>query len=98
MHFFRFLARPLAVPRSESDTAGGYVNCWIEAANRESAESRARQIIQENGWRVCAFEEHRVVGDKDYDAETPGREYYEQARIDGEVLMFHTWPLLGEES
>ena len=98
MHFFRFFARPLTEPRCETDTAGAYVNCWIDTSSQESAESRARQIVQDHGWLICALEDHRIVGDEDYDAGTPGHEYYKQARIDGEVLAFHKWPLSGEKS
>jgi hypothetical protein len=59
---------------------------------------RARELIAQAGWRVEALERYKVVGDDDYDGDARGREYYEQARIDGEVLVIHTWSASGGEA
>ena len=96
MHFFTFLARRLAESESEGEQVGAYVNCWIEQRSREAAEIRARELIADSSWTVESLKDHRIVTDADYSDDTDGREYYEQACLDGETLVFHTWPASGE--
>ena len=94
MHFFTFSVRPF--DGSRSGYAGAFANCWIEQPDRNLAEALARRLIAQESWRVESLDEYRVVTSDDYQGGAHGREYYEQACIDGEVLVFHTWPASGE--
>ncbi len=96
MHFLTYLLRPLAEPQADPGTAGAFANCWIEHPSREAAEKRARELIAAAFWRIESLQDYRVVGDGDYDGDTVGREYYERACTDHEVLVLHTWPVSGE--
>ncbi len=92
MHFFTFLAVPTPDAKEFHESAGAYVNCWIRDDDRQSAEQRAKDGIQEYGWSVEALEGEAVVTSAHYDADDEDREFYEQALMEGEVLVFTTWP------
>lgn len=97
MHFFTFLAVPTPDAKEFHESAGAYVNCWIRDDDRQSAEQRARDGIQEYGWSVESLEGETVVTSATYDADDEDREFYEQALMEGEVLVFTTWPRGDEE-
>lgn len=92
MYFFTFLALPTP-DAEEFNTAGGaYVDCWIEDGNRERAEERALDLIEEYGWAAESLESEAVVSSLDYMDDAENREFFEQALVENEVLVFHTWP------
>lgn len=100
MYLFTFLAVPTPDAREFEEAGGAYVNCWIlgdgDRSDREAAEERATQLIEEYGWAVEALEEGAIVSGEDYPPGEEDREFYEQALIEREVLVFNTWPR-GEE-
>lgn len=96
MYFFTFLAVPTSDAKEFWEAGGAYVNCWIQGDDREDAERRASDLIHEYGWAVEALEEGAIVTGADYGPDDEDREFYEQALVEGEVLVFNTWPR-GEE-
>jgi hypothetical protein len=96
MFFFTFLAVPTPDAKEYLDAGGAYVNCWIQSNDRHAAESRARKLIEEYGWSVEALEEGAIVTGESYDEDEEDREFFEQALVEREVLVFNTWPP-GEE-
>lgn len=96
MFFFTFLATPTEDAKEFHESGGAYVNCWIQSGDRHEAERRASDLIQEYGWSVEALEEGAIVTGDAYDDDEEDREFYEQALVEGEVLVFNTWPR-GEE-
>lgn len=92
MHFFTFLAVPTPEAKEFHTAGGAYVKCWIQNGDRQSAEQRARELIVEYGWTVEALEGEAVVTAVDYLGDEEDREFYEQALMEREVLVFHTWP------
>ena len=88
--YFRFEAHP----KSTSDlaeAAGAFINCWIQRDTREDAESYARGAIADQDWRITRLEESSLVTRDTQPIQTI--QYFEQAEIDGEVFVFHTWPV-----
>jgi hypothetical protein len=73
------------------------VNCWIDRITFDEAENAGRQMIEKHGWWAGKLDQAREVEVGEYDEHTPGREYFEQALIDGEALVFHTWPKGAED-
>ena len=65
--------------------------------DRFQAESRARELIGEYGWQVEALEEGAIVTSESYDEDEEDREFFEQALVEKEVLVFNTWPPESEE-
>lgn len=96
MFFFTFLASPTPDAQEYPDTGGAYVDCWIQGDDRSEAEGRARGLIQDYGWSVEALESQTTVTSQDYQDDEENREFYEQALVEQEVLVFNTWPP-GEE-
>jgi hypothetical protein len=96
MFFLTFLAVPTPDAKEYLDAGGAYVNCWIQSGDRREAEERARTLIQDYGWSVEALEEGAIVTSESYDEDEEDREFFEQALVEGEVLVFNTWPP-GEE-
>lgn len=95
MYFFTFQAVPTPDAKEFHEAGGAYVNCWIQNSDRHDAERRATELIEEYGWAVEALEEGAIVTGDSYagDAEDDeDSEFYEQALVEGEVLVFNTWP------
>jgi hypothetical protein len=98
-----FMVRLEASPEPGSDdfgSAGGaYVNCYVDADDLRTAELRAIALIEQHGWRPQRFDTWQLTcvdcaGDAPPDYDGPSaRELVEQARIDGECCIFHTFPI-----
>jgi C4-dicarboxylate-specific signal transduction histidine kinase len=72
-------------------SSGAYVNAWVEATSERQALAVASREVKEAGWRIESLEAvHPTVRD-DYADDDSGLEYFEQALIDGIVLVFHSW-------
>lgn len=92
MFFFTFLATPTPKAKEFHDAGGAYVSCWIQSGDRYGSEARAKELIEEYGWSVEALEEGAVVTREAYGDDDEDREFFEQALVEGEVLVFNTWP------
>ncbi|HWM91269.1 MAG TPA: hypothetical protein VN493_10920 [Thermoanaerobaculia bacterium] len=92
IYYFTFLASPTPKAGELADAGGAYVNCWMLNEDRQPAEQRATQLIEEYGWSVEALEEAGTVTSNDYAEDDEDREFYEQALIEREVLVFNVWP------
>lgn len=95
MFFYTFRAVPTPDAKEFHDSGGAYVNCWIRSdgsSDRHQAEARAKDLIHEYGWSVEALEEGAIVNSESYDRDDEDREFFEQALVEGEVLVFNTWP------
>lgn len=97
IHFFTFLAIPTPDAKEYEQAGGAYVNCWIVGDDRTEAEQRASGLITDYGWSVEALEEHSTVTSADYQDDDEDRQFYEQALVEGEVLVFNTWPAGDED-
>ena len=72
---------------------GASVGCWIKNQTEKNAYLIAKVWIEENGWRIICLDEQYPISEEDYSDKPEGREYFEQALIDGEVFVFHTFPV-----
>ncbi len=97
-HFFTFLAVPTPDAKEYEQAGGAYVNCWIRADSRDEAEKSASALIKDYGWAVEGLEEHSTVTSADYSDDDEDRQFYEQSLVEGEVLVFNTWPAGDEDS
>jgi len=89
--YFQFEARP----KKPGGTGGAFINCWIDRPTREEAESHVRDAIANQDWSVTRLEEAVLVTRETQPAES--RQYFDQAEIDGEVFVFHTWPVAAQD-
>ncbi|MDD5139684.1 MAG: hypothetical protein PHY43_05415 [Verrucomicrobiales bacterium] len=71
--------------------AGSHVACWINVEKIEIARQKAVAMIQEQGWKIRKqVEEYSIT--REMAEQSTGLQYYEQALIDTEVLVFVTSP------
>ena len=74
---------------------GAYVNCYIEADNIFEGLKKAEQEIRDSNWTDLEFQDAMVADPDNLGSEKI--EYYEQALIDKEVLVFHCYPINEDE-
>jgi hypothetical protein len=84
-------ASPVAGTEDFVKFGGAQVNCWLALPERE-ALGRAAQLVEAYGWRVEVVDESREVTRDHYQSDSSGLSHFEQALIDREVVVFHTWP------
>lgn len=84
-----------AIPNKGTDDSKKYssanVACWINTRDRELAGRKSRRMVEQRGWTIDGLEEEHPLTRRMAEAST-GLQYYEQALIDGEVLVFVTAP------
>lgn len=94
-----FLITYHAVPTEKVEQfetyTGAYVNCYIEAYNIYEGLKKAEQKIKNSDWFDLDFQDAVVANPGDLDSEKI--EYYKQALIDKEVLVFHCYTINEEE-
>ena len=92
MYFLLFEATPRRSAKADSAAGGAFVACWIERPTRRRAVADARTLIEAQGWIVGKPDEAYEVDESTYPPGKNGREYFQQALIDKQVLVFHVYP------
>jgi hypothetical protein len=93
MFFFQFEVRPKETHPKRDEYEGAMVSCWVLRDTQSQAEAVARGWIGDEDWRITRVETATPMT-RGQQAEHPdGLRYFEQAEIDGEVFVFHTWPV-----
>src|ERR1044072_7188017 len=90
MFCFQIEARPKDSNPERANIGGAIINCWIQPDTQEEAESYARGSISDKDWLITRLEDAFAVSKDTQDPK--GMRYFEQAEIDREVFVFHTWP------
>jgi hypothetical protein len=92
IYFIQYEARPNPESEDFVKCGGGFINCWVKSNSPDEARKAATKTINENNWEIVAVEENcREVSENSYSEEDDGLEHYEQATLDGECYVFHTW-------
>jgi len=97
MFFLQFEATPKADHPEFAELGGAFVNCWVTAESINDAESLARAHIEEQRWIVDDLEEAYPIDRSFYDDDPKHLPYFEKALTDGDVYVFHTYPIVDEE-
>lgn len=94
---FTLEARPL--PRSPDFTAAGgaFVVCYLDPSLAADPLAHASAYVRGQAWEVVAVEDEPAACEREH---APDLEYFDQAVEDGEVYVFHQWPLddIGHET
>lgn len=94
--FVQYEARPTPHADDFGTAGGAYVNCWVQSESGETANAKALAAIAAAGWSVVSVEEAcEEVAKSWYEEDEENRQYFEQAKVDGEVYVFHQWPYDG---
>lgn len=87
------------IPDDGSATAGKiFASCWINSDDQPAAKDRAVRFIHEQGYSTVECVEDYPITRDDYEEDPEGIEYFEQALIDGEVLVLFMSEGLEEEA
>jgi hypothetical protein len=91
LYVVQYEAQPLPGSDSFATCSGAAVNIWVSAATEEQALAIASQEVHDAGWLIESLEAVFPITRDDYSEDPTGLEYFEQALVDGVVLVFHTW-------
>jgi hypothetical protein len=92
IHFLTYHAKPTEANEESSELGGAYINCYIEATNIEEAEKIAKPMISGLNWQIIDVEEAYELNREDINESSEGLKYFEQALVDKEVYVLHTYP------
>jgi len=91
--FLKFEVRPKQTHPKRDQYAGAMVNCWVLRDTQSQAEAVARGWIGDEDWRIIGVLEAMLMTRENQSKHPEGVRYFEQAEIDREVFVFHTWPI-----
>lgn len=93
MHMYLIKARPSAKSPYVRNTAGAFVNCWIDFKDSRAGQRLAEILIHDADWVLLSkrpkcwhFKGIRYVRPVD-------RPYYLEAKARGHSLVFNMWPI-----
>ncbi len=92
MYFLAIAVEPTEEHPDHATLGECLVSCWIEREAIEDAIAVAKAMILEKPWRIIRIELVQYVTEADYDEDDDHTQYFEQALIDKEVLVFNTSP------
>ena len=97
--FIEYEVRPNSGTKAFEEFGGAFVNCYVQASSEAEATAFAQAEMTESGWSVIAVEETPAQLDRDYlvNNNPDGLRYFDQAVLDGECYVFHTWGIESQE-
>jgi len=85
-----YKGRPTPDAPDAAEVGGASIVCWVRASSKREAAEMARRAIEEQRWLILAIDEPWLEATEST-VPIESRQYLEQARIDGECYVFHTW-------
>jgi len=92
MYLITFLAATISGNEDHGKVGEAYVNCWINEDTLDQAQSVARDLVSESHWEVLQDDEVSIFEASDFEDGDDRLQFFEQALIDGAVLVFHLCP------
>jgi len=89
-HLLTFDAEPTEEHEQCGEVAGAIVSCFIRCPSDEEAWDKAMATLDSGHWRTVEVLDREIVSRDDFEG-TDNLQYYEQAQLDGEVYVFHTF-------
>ena len=90
-------ARPSHESPEFKEVAGAFVNIYVTARLEAEALAIASSEIAEAGWLIVAVEDQYSLTRAEAQAAPDLLPYFQQALLDGIVLVFHNYPHGGED-
>ena len=85
-------ASPDGVIHSDSEFGGAYINVYTTALNIRDAIDAAEKEVLEAGWRIERVVSATLSSAADFEGDDSGLRYYEQAVLEGRVVVVHIFP------
>jgi hypothetical protein len=90
-------ALPLPGSQAAETYGGAYINVYAKEPSESAALETASREVAEAGWRSQSIEKVVLVTREDFVDDSDGLAYFDQAQIDGIVVVVHTYPNLADE-
>ena len=84
-------ALPLPGTPAFAEFGGATINVFTTEESEDGALAVAAREVAEAGWQVRAIEETFLVTREDFEESPDGLQYFEQALLDGIVLVLPTY-------
>lgn len=94
IHYIMFEGEPLPDNPEKEECTGAYINCWVQAADADTALTKARDLIGREGWKVLKTEEQSIAEREMYEEDPEFREFLEafnEAVEHGISAVFYLW-------
>ena len=92
MFFLNYRVKPTPENELFERVGEAQANCWIVRDTAAQARRFARAEIQSEGWEILEADKALTVTARNYPRGNPDREYYDQAKIDKDVIVYHVCP------
>ncbi len=93
MYFLQVEARPKMTHPQRHKWGGASVNCWILRDTSAQAIAVARGWLGDEDWGIVSMTEPVIMTRGEQESHPEGIQYFEQAEVDREVFVVHTWPV-----
>ncbi|WP_293389357.1 hypothetical protein [Nevskia sp.] len=91
-------ALPQPGTRAFAEYGGATINVYTTELAEQAAVALATREVMEVGWQLQAIDETYLLTRADLAEATPeGVAYFEQALLDGVVVVIHTYPATPQE-
>ena len=91
LYLVSYDAEPLPGSENFASCSGAAVNVWVRSPIEQEALAVASREVQKAGWRIITPGRIRRTARTDYADAPEGLPYFEQALLDGVVVVFHSW-------
>lgn len=90
-YFFQVEVSPGPGNPERANIGGAIVSCWIRIETATEASEIVTRKLSDLSWIIKSVSGPRARTEADYDEHSEGGGYFQQAQIDGEVFVFHTF-------
>ena len=90
-------ALPLPGTDAFTEYGGATINIYSTEESEDGALAIAAREVAEAGWQIQSVEDTFVLTREDFVDSPDGLQYFEQALIDGIVLVVYTYPATAED-
>lgn len=90
-------ALPLPGSPAAKAYGGAYINVYAKELSESAALETASREVAEAGWRSQSVEKVVLVTREDFVDDSEGLAYFEQAQVDGIVVVVHTFSNQADE-
>ena len=92
LYFVTIDALPLPGTEAAGSYGGAYISVYTSDQSEAAAVSTANREVAEAGWQSLVIQSVSFVTRQDFEDDSDGLAYFEQAQTDGVVLVIHTFP------
>jgi hypothetical protein len=90
IYFLILEGKPLPDNDESQEVSGGFINCWVKAANPDFALQAVNANAANEGWKVIRAEEIKIVNSENYQ-DPDAIECYEEAKKSGLGSVIYAW-------